>query len=153
MGRGRLSSDEIRLLSENPNVLEVSENRIIYTNEFKKLFMEEYLSGHKGPTQIFRDAGFDTAVLGSKRIERAAARWRESYAAGSLGAYKDGEIRHRELMEDPDLTDKEKKKLTLQQANRKLSKKQRQIEMLKQENEMLRKHIHLLLTKQELNTQ
>jgi len=92
-------------------------------------------------------------VLGSKRIERAAARWRESYAAGSLGEYKDGVIRHRELLEDPDLTEKQKKKLTLQQANRKLSKKQRQIEMLIQENEMLRKHIHLLLTKQDLNTQ
>jgi len=39
MGRGRLSNDEIRLLSENPHVLEVSENRIIYTNEFKKIFM------------------------------------------------------------------------------------------------------------------
>ncbi len=153
MGRGKLSSDEIRLLSENPNVLEVNANRIIYTNEFKKRFMEEYLSGHKGPTQIFRDAGFDTAILGSKRIERAAARWRESYAAGSLGAYKDGEIRHRELMEDPDLTDKQKKKLTLQQANRKLSRKQKQIEMLRQENEMLRKHIHLLLSNQELKLQ
>lgn len=153
MGRGKLNEDEIRLLTENPNVLEVSENRIIYTNEFKKHFMEEYISGHKGPTQIFREAGFDIGILGSKRIERAAARWRESYAAGSLGTYKDGTIRHREVLENPDLTEKQKKKLTLQQANRKLSKKQRQIEMLKQENEMLRKHIHLLISKQELNIQ
>lgn len=45
--------------------------------------MEEYIEGKK-PTQIFKDAGFDPSVLGSKRIERASARWRESYASGSL---------------------------------------------------------------------
>ncbi len=151
MGRGKLSYEEICLLSENPNVLEVNENRIVYTNEFKKRFMEAYVSERKGPTQIFREAGFDTAILGSKRIERAAARWRESYAAGSLGEYMDGTVRHRELLENPELSEKEKKKLTLQQANRKLSKKQKQIDMLRLENEMLRKHIHLLLSNQKAN--
>ncbi|MEE0771674.1 MAG: HTH domain-containing protein [Anaerovoracaceae bacterium] len=84
MGRGRLSKDEIRILRESPYVLDINENRIIYTDEFKLMFMAEYLSG-KGPTQIFREAGFDPVILGSKRIERAAARWKESYAAGSLG--------------------------------------------------------------------
>ena len=39
----------------------------------------------KKPTAIFRDAGFDVKVLGSKRIERACARWKESYEAGTLG--------------------------------------------------------------------
>jgi len=48
--------------------------------------MKEYLNGKK-PTQIFREAGFDPAILGSKRIERSSARWRESFAAGTLGMY------------------------------------------------------------------
>ena len=39
----------------------------------------------KKPTAIFKDAGFDVKVLGSKRIERACARWKESYEAGTLG--------------------------------------------------------------------
>ena len=39
----------------------------------------------KKPTAIFRDAGFDVKALGSKRIERACARWKESYEAGTLG--------------------------------------------------------------------
>lgn len=86
MGRGNLSEEETRALKKNPFVYSVNGNRIIYTTEFKELFMKEYLKG-KGPTGIFRDAGFDVKALGSKRIERAAARWKESYGAGSLGEY------------------------------------------------------------------
>lgn len=86
MGRGRLTEQEKKILLKNPNVATVYGNSIIYTTEFKHHFMKEYLAG-KGPTQIFRDAGFDTDILGSKRIERASARWRESYKAGSLGDY------------------------------------------------------------------
>lgn len=54
--------------------------------------MKEYIAGKK-PTQIFKDAGFDPKILGSKRIERASARWRESYASGTLGIYDDWTLR------------------------------------------------------------
>lgn len=84
MGRGRLTAEEQRVLKKHKYVLDVNERNIIYTNEFKFFFMKEYISGKK-PTQIFSDAGFDVRMLGSKRIERAASRWRESYEAGSLG--------------------------------------------------------------------
>lgn len=91
MGRGNLTQEEKRILKENPYVLAIDRNRIIYSNAFKQHFIKEYYSG-KGPTQIFVEAGFDKKILGSKRIERAAARWRESYAAGTLGKYVDGYI-------------------------------------------------------------
>ncbi len=55
--------------------------------------MEEYLSGKK-PTRIFREAGFDVKILGSKRIERAAANWKESYNANSLGLYEDRQFQN-----------------------------------------------------------
>lgn len=84
MGRGKLTIEEQQILRDNRYVLDVNENAIIYTNEFKLRFMREYMNGKK-PTQIFRDAGFDIKMLGSKRIERATARWKESYRAGSLG--------------------------------------------------------------------
>lgn len=83
MGRGKLTEEEIEVLRSNPYVLDVNEHRILYSDDFKKLFMKEYQDGKK-PTQIFRDAGFDPKMLGSKRIERACARWKESYASGSL---------------------------------------------------------------------
>lgn len=87
MGRGRFTKEEIRELRENPYVSAVSETRIIYTNEFKHKFVEEYMNGRK-PTEIFREAGFDVKALGSKRIERACARWKESFYAGTLGMYE-----------------------------------------------------------------
>lgn len=84
MGRGNLTRDEIRVLKENPYVEDVNGCRIKYSEEFKLLFVKEYFAGKK-PMNIFRDAGFDVKVLGSKRIERASARWREANASGSLG--------------------------------------------------------------------
>ena len=83
MGRGKLRQWEIEKLRKNRFVADVTEDRVVYSDEFKQRFMEEYIEGQK-PTQIFKDAGFDPSVLGSKRIERASARWRESYASGNL---------------------------------------------------------------------
>lgn len=84
MGRGNLNEEEIRTLRENPYVVDVNERGVSYSKDFKFLFIKEYMQGKK-PTAIFRDAGFDVKVLGSKRIERACARWKESYEAGTLG--------------------------------------------------------------------
>lgn len=84
MGRGNFTKTEMEALLRNPYVSDVNEKSISYSTEFKFLFMEEYIKG-KRPTQIFRDAGFDIKILGSKRIERACARWKESYQSGTLG--------------------------------------------------------------------
>lgn len=126
MGRGRLTSEEVQQLYENPYVREIKDNRIVFTDDFKKHFMQEYVEGQKGPTQIFRDAGFDTKVLGSKRIERAAARWKESYDSGTLGAYPARE--------------------------KKVDKQKEQIKALKEENRLLKRQIQLLCTIQDLRT-
>lgn len=124
MGRGRLTTTEVQSLYENPYVREIVDNRIIFTDEFKKYFVQEYVEARKGPTQIFREAGFDTKVLGSKRIERAAARWKESYESGTLGLYTSGDKR-------PD-------------------KQKEQIKALKEENKLLKRQIQLLYTIQNL---
>ncbi len=86
MGRKTFTETEIKTLLRNPYVSNVNENNISYSTEFKFLFIQEYING-KQPTQIFRDAGFDVKILGSKRIERACARWKESYQNGTLGEH------------------------------------------------------------------
>lgn len=85
MGRGNLNEEEIRTLRKNPYVVDVNERGVSYSKDFKFLFIKEYMQGKK-PTEIFKDTGFDVKALGSKRIERACARWKESYEAGTLGA-------------------------------------------------------------------
>ena len=84
MGRGLLTTEEIRILKKNPYVTAVNGSRITYSEDFKRYFVREYFSGKK-PVRIFEDAGFDVKILGNKRIERCSARWREANAAGSLG--------------------------------------------------------------------
>lgn len=86
MGRGRLQKQEVDILRANPNVCDVNTRRIKYTTDFKLYFVAEYKKGKK-PTEIFKAAGFDPLILGSKRIERASSRWRESDRAGTLGLY------------------------------------------------------------------
>ena len=84
MGRGMLTREEVSILKKNPYVEDVRENRVTYSEEFKLLFVKEYFEGKK-PMRIFQDAGFDVNILGSKRIERCSARWREANASGALG--------------------------------------------------------------------
>ncbi len=83
MAQKKLSTEDIRTLRRNPNVLDVNESRILYTAEFKKHFMEQYNAG-VGPTQIFRESGFDPKMLGGKRIKRATARWKQAYEKGRI---------------------------------------------------------------------
>ena len=112
MGRGKLTETEIKMLKSNPHVLEVTGNAIAYTAEFKLFFMQEYLSGKK-PRQIFSDAGFDTQTLGTKRIERATARWKESYLSQN-GLNRKSDSNKNDLVKKCHQQEKEIQKLTAQ---------------------------------------
>ena len=92
MARGGFTEQELEALNKNKYVLYAENNKIAYSNEFKHHFMKELLSG-KRPKEIFAEAGFDVEALGSKRIERATHRWKESYKAGTLGNYDDSKVR------------------------------------------------------------
>ena len=78
------TEEEIQFLMQNENVISVDERQIIYKNEFKRFFVEQYRAG-KGPTLIFESAGLDKKILGSKRIEKATKRWVTAYENGTLG--------------------------------------------------------------------
>ena len=82
------TDSEIRYLRSLRAVDTVTPTRIIYSSEFKKRFLREYLNG-KSPAAIFRDAGLPNVIVGRKRIERCTARWakdeREEHDT-SLGA-------------------------------------------------------------------
>ena len=96
MKKNNFTPEEVQRIKENPNVLRISDNRITYTRAFKVHFVDEYRKG-KMPTQIFREAGFDTKVLGSKRIERAAANWKETYVKNTLLLEMDEQFVQKEI--------------------------------------------------------
>ncbi|MFS0883577.1 IS3 family transposase [Metabacillus niabensis] len=83
MSKITFTAKEIEALQKNPNVQRVSERSITYTDTFKNKFMDEYLAG-KLPRQIFYENGFDVDVIGIKRIEQSAHRWKKAYERNGL---------------------------------------------------------------------
>ncbi|WP_443673949.1 HTH domain-containing protein, partial [Metabacillus bambusae] len=73
----------IKVLQKNPNIERVSERSITYTDSFKNRFMDEYQAG-KLPRQIFEENGFDVDIIGIKRIELSAYRWKKAYDKDGL---------------------------------------------------------------------
>lgn len=85
MSKVIFNDKKIKVLAKNPNVLRVSDKAITYSEEFKNKFIEENSKGIL-PRKIFEDNGFDIEIIGLKRIEQSAARWRKKYAdMGVLG--------------------------------------------------------------------
>lgn len=127
MSKKIFTNEEIEILSKNKYVKRVSAKGITYTDEFKRIFISEDGKG-KFPRSIFEECGFDINILGKKRIEMAAYRWRTVYdKEGVLGLQdtrKENSGRPRE------------KELSIEEKYERLK---AQISLLKAENEFLKK--------------
>lgn len=73
MGVNYFTDVEVSSLRTNPYVDKASNKSITYSEAFKHHFINERNNG-KLPTEIFRDAGFDTTVLGGRRIRSFSVR-------------------------------------------------------------------------------
>lgn len=127
MSKVIFNDKQIKFLAKNPNVLRVSDKAITYSEEFKNKFIEENSKGIL-PRKIFEDNGFDIEIIGLKRIEQSAARWRKRYADMGVLGLKDSRKSNsgRPLVRD----------LTAQEEIEKLKAK---ISLLEIENEFLKK--------------
>ena len=127
MSKVIFNDKQIKLLAKNPNVLRVSDKAITYSEEFKNRFIEENSKGVL-PRKIFEDNGFDIEIIGLKRIEQSAARWREKYADMGVLGLKDSRKSNsgRPLLRE----------LTVQEEIERLKAK---ISLLEIENEFLKK--------------
>lgn len=67
-----------RQIELNPHVLNVSDRTIQYTVEFKIEAVQESLKG-KGPSEIFKNAGFDLELIGVQKVQSAVNRWKQIY--------------------------------------------------------------------------
>ena len=104
MGKNIFSKEDIEMLSKNKYVKNISEKSITYTNEFKIQFIADYSNG-KSPKTIFEECGFDSNLLGKRRIDSASARWRNAYEKHGVTGLDDtrrnsGRPRKRELTKD-----------------------------------------------------
>lgn len=78
MSKKLFNESEIELLTTNEYVKKVSSKSIAYTDEFKLLFVNKYFEGESA-NDIFKNAGFDVNVIGSRRIKECSSRWRKQY--------------------------------------------------------------------------
>ncbi|SUM56763.1 Uncharacterised protein [Staphylococcus microti] len=65
MSKRLFTENEIADLKLNKFVQNVTPKAITYTEEFREHFVEEYEKG-KLPSEIFKEAGFDTKILGRR---------------------------------------------------------------------------------------
>ncbi len=98
MQNGKFTEEEMEYLLSLDAVADVRPTQILYSDDFKKEFMEKYKAGQK-PGKIFEDAGLSRKIIGSKRIERASSRWREAEFKGILGDVPSPQIRHESKIE------------------------------------------------------
>lgn len=127
MSKKIFSDSEIKDLSTNKYVKNVTEKGITYTNEFKLLFVAEYEMG-KTSRQIFENAGFDIDVIGIKRVQCSSLRWRQSYKdKGVLGLQDTRTLNSGRTLN---------RELTVEEV---LAKKDAEIEYLKAELELVKK--------------
>lgn len=89
----RFDNKEIRYLNSLDAVESATPTRIRYTDAFRDEFLRRDMAG-ESPTVIFREAGLPPNLIGAKRIERAAARWREEGAkpVSELAAAQPGDL-------------------------------------------------------------
>mgnify|MGYP006395500081 CR=1 FL=1 len=127
MSKVIFNDKQIKLLAKNPNVLKVSDKAITYSEEFKNKYIEENSKGIL-PRKIFEDNGFDIEIIGLKRIEQAAERWRKKYLDMGVLGLKDSRTSNsgRPLLRE----------LTAQEEIERLKAK---ISLLEIENEFLKK--------------
>ena len=61
----------------------VSSLGITYSDNSNNKFIDEYLAG-KLPRRIFEENGFDIDIIGKKRIDTSAYRWKRAYEKDGL---------------------------------------------------------------------
>ena len=127
MAKRLFTDKEVAELAKNPFIKRVSNKVITYTDEFKVHFIAERQNG-KFNKEIFQEAGFPLETLGNQRIKSFSEKWMKIYREKGIEAIKDSRKgasgRHR---------------LTELSTEEKLRQAQQEIELLKQENELLKK--------------
>ena len=122
----KYTQKQIKELKANPYTLQVSDKRIFFTIEFKKVFWIKYQSG-MSPRAIFKELNYNLDYFGQKQIDSIVQRVKKEALAGE---FTEGYQRYKRMkIKEPELSNPEQ---ALQQM-------QHEILYLRQEVEFLKK--------------
>lgn len=130
MKKRMFSAEDRARISENRNVLKVSETTITYCPDFKVMAVQANLFEDKTPIQIFEDAGFDLDLIGRQIPKRCLERWRTIFTQRGEEALRDDQRgkNSAELPLEGELT-----------AEEKLRRAEARVRYLEEENKLLKK--------------
>lgn len=118
---------QVKKLSKNKWIKNITNKAITYTNEFKYKLVKECENYKKFPQDVFRECGIDPEIVGERRYSNAAKRWRKQLK--NLGEIKDTRKGGSGRPLERELSDKEK-----------LERAETKIKLLEAENELLKKN-------------
>lgn len=116
----------MKKLSKNKWIKNITNKGITYTNDFKYKLVKECENYKKFPQDVFRECGIEPEIVGIRRIESSAHRWR--IQLNSIGEIKDTRKGASGRPLEHELSDKEK-----------LERAETRIKLLEAENELLKK--------------
>lgn len=123
---------QVKKLSKNKWIKNITNKGITYTNEFKQKLVKETENYKKFPQDIFRECNIDPDIVGNIRIKNAAHRWRKQYKNSGIiedtRTTKSGNKLKRELS-DKEKLERAEAKIKLLEAENELLKKNEMIEM------------------------
>jgi hypothetical protein len=94
MSKRIFTQEQIKELLQNPNVANCSERSILYHRDFKASAIEKYHQGMP-PSWIFKEAGFNLAIIGHSTPKWCLQRWLETFGEkGEVGLAVDGRKRN-----------------------------------------------------------
>ena len=114
---------QVKKLSKNKWIKNVTNKEITYTNEFKYKLVKECENYKKFPQEVFRECGIDPEIVGKGRIEASAHRWRKQL--NYIGKITDTRTTNSGNTLKRELSDKEK-----------LERAEARIKLLEAENEL-----------------
>lgn len=123
MSKKLFTDVQVKKLSKNKRIKNVTNKGITYTNEFKYKLVKECENYKKFPQEVFRECGIDPEIVGKGRIEASAHRWRKQL--NYIGKITDTRTTNSGNTLKRELSDKEK-----------LERVEARIKLLEAENEL-----------------
>ena len=79
----KYTKKQIKELKSNPYTLKVSDKRIFFTIEFKKIYWKKYQAG-MSPRSIFKEMDYNLDYFGQKQIDSIVQRVKKEALAGEF---------------------------------------------------------------------
>lgn len=127
MSKILFSDVQVKKLSKNEWIKNITNKAITYTDEFKYKLVKECKDFKKFPQDVFRECGINPEIVGESRIRNVAFKWRKKF--NSTGEIKDTRKGASGRSLERELSDKEK-----------LERAEAKIKLLEAENELLKKN-------------